>query len=341
MAIINGNKAAQENLVEIAKLCCMAALRAPQMTGKVEVKTEIITGEDILPIIEYGESMLNAAASALPEAFPTFLRAQLLLGKKRQLLEEGLSPVYILIGSNSFLRSELNWNCGACGWNTCAEFNRYSSHIKKTVPGRQRGPCCHWKYMDYIGACCLASLVPWDHNVECRMLTVEATVCHALGYLSDCADVQMLGIGPCQDLFWFARGTPTDQLDEMTAQVYWELSALQGMPNLWNTFFGTMEALYKYDPRKYQQERKHLRLVDEEITPALQAASEEHLKAVVQIRRKVEEKRRAQKEAELPPDLPPEEKEKLLGRLPTEEEIERELRGEWPLLKYIIGGGQL
>lgn len=340
MARIDGNKAAQENLLEVARLCCMAALRAPQMTGKVEVKTEILTGEDTLPLVEYCDNLLNAAMAALPETLPTFARANVLLSHKDR-YKAGKPSAFILVGSSGFLKSELNWDCGACGWSTCAEFNRYSMHIKKTVPGKQVGPCCSWKYMDYIAAVNWAGLVPWQHNVECRMLTVEGAVFHALGYQRDCADTQVIGLGPCSDLLWFARGQPISELDETMAGLYQEFSS-SAMPTLWNTFFGTMEPQYKYDPRKFQVERKYMQLVDEQPpSDALVKARQELQEQTVEIRKGVEASNRSRNEAELPPGLSPEEREKLLGPVLTDEQLKKELAEDWNFLKFALAGGQL
>lgn len=340
MARLDGNQAAQDHLLEVAKLCCMAALRAPQMTGKVSVQTEIITGEDTLPIIEYAESLLELGMAGLPDTLPTILRASILLPHKER-YEAGIPSAFVLVGSSSFLKSELNWNCGACGWTTCAEFNRYSAHIRKTVPGRQVGPCCSWKYMDYIAAVNWAAIVPWQHNVECRMLSVEGALFHALGYLKDCADVQAVGLGPCRDLLWFARGRPVAEMDEMMAQFYQEFS-WRAMPTMWNTFFGTMEPHYKHDPRTFQVDRKYLRLVDEPPpSETMKNVRNQLQNKILEIRKKVEAAQRAKREAELPPGLTDKEREERLGPVLTDEEIKKEIEQDWPYLKNVIGGGQL
>jgi len=43
----DGNAYAQEGLLQVAQHCAQAALHAPQLTGKTEIKMEILTGEEL------------------------------------------------------------------------------------------------------------------------------------------------------------------------------------------------------------------------------------------------------------------------------------------------------
>jgi hypothetical protein len=49
MAIYDGNELASEYLVEVAKACILAANRAPALTMDLGLKTEVLTGEDVIP----------------------------------------------------------------------------------------------------------------------------------------------------------------------------------------------------------------------------------------------------------------------------------------------------
>ena len=53
MPRIDGKEAAKESIIQIAKLAAAAAYKAPQLTSKLELKTEIVTGEDQEPIMEF------------------------------------------------------------------------------------------------------------------------------------------------------------------------------------------------------------------------------------------------------------------------------------------------
>ena len=51
MPVIDGLQAANENLLAVAKVGATAALSAPKM-ARTHIKVEIVTGEDLLPLIE-------------------------------------------------------------------------------------------------------------------------------------------------------------------------------------------------------------------------------------------------------------------------------------------------
>jgi hypothetical protein len=45
MPLYDGRKLAQEGLLQVAQHCAQAALHAPQLIGKTEIKMEVVTGE--------------------------------------------------------------------------------------------------------------------------------------------------------------------------------------------------------------------------------------------------------------------------------------------------------
>ena len=57
MARIDGKEAAQDAMMEVARLAVAAAYRTPQLTGRLELETEIVTGKDIIPIVEVFEAV--------------------------------------------------------------------------------------------------------------------------------------------------------------------------------------------------------------------------------------------------------------------------------------------
>ncbi|UCE35657.1 MAG: hypothetical protein JSV40_07110, partial [Deltaproteobacteria bacterium] len=47
MPLYDGKKFAQEGLLQVAQHCAQAALHAPQLIGKTEIKMEIVAGEEL------------------------------------------------------------------------------------------------------------------------------------------------------------------------------------------------------------------------------------------------------------------------------------------------------
>ncbi len=193
MGIYNGNQLAKENLLEIAKLCANAVLKAPQITGRLKIEMQIVTGEDLVPIID---ALFVLGRIAL------FNLVSYMCWKT--LYDEGREPVLLLIGTN-LRKSELNWNCGACGFSTCAEFNRYSDKVPPIPRYFIQGPTCHWKMIDYAIACDWACAAAWQYNVTNRIEVASGMAAISVGFLENCNIAMGLPIGPTEDLFWYNR----------------------------------------------------------------------------------------------------------------------------------------
>lgn len=117
MSVIDGIQAVNENLLAVAKIGASAALRAPMM-AKSKIRMEIITGEDFLPLVEI---------AGIVGEINQFVQGDYVVAKRA--LEAGTPIVELLIGVDATI-SDLAWNCGACGFDTCAEFNRYGREHK-------------------------------------------------------------------------------------------------------------------------------------------------------------------------------------------------------------------
>ena len=65
--------------------------------------------------------------------------------------DEGNPPVVLLLGAD-LTKSTSGWDCGACGFPTCAEFNRTASCITAWA-FLSYGPSCMLNVLD-IGIAC-------------------------------------------------------------------------------------------------------------------------------------------------------------------------------------------
>lgn len=186
----------EETLIDVAKLCGAAVLKAPQITGRVRYKMEILKGQDELyPMVEalmiLGRIRMFCLLSAV--AYNTAF-------------QEGKPFVILLIGGQNLRQSELNWNCGACGFKTCGEFNAYVKTIKEPPVGAMiHGPVCNWKMIDYAQGCTWACACAWQHNITNRIEIASGLAAKALGYLEDCEIVHGLPLGPMEELYWYSR----------------------------------------------------------------------------------------------------------------------------------------
>jgi len=227
------NDMEQETLLNVARLCGASVLKAPQITGRVRFKMEILKGEEeISQIIEalmvFGRLHMFCMLSAA--AYST-------------LLQEGKPPVILLIGALNLRQSELNWNCGSCGFKTCAEFNAYSKTIKEPpVAALIHGPVCNWKMIDYAQGCSWACATAWSNNITNRIEIASGMAAKAIGYLEDCDVVHGLPLGPMEELYWYSRRF----INQFMTYDLWKERLQEMFGPLFQTFVGDGRAESKY-----------------------------------------------------------------------------------------------
>jgi uncharacterized ferredoxin-like protein len=223
MPVYDGKKLAQDKLLDIAVYCIHACQKAPQITGRVELQYEIVTGDDLQPILE-AEGILGRNVG--------FYFGSMLCWQKA--IQQGEPPVLLLLGGKNLRTSELVWNCGACGFRTCKEFNKYSRSIENPDTAFIKGPFCMWKTIDYGMACDWACAQAWLHNVTNRIEVASGTAAQSIGYLPECDTVFGLPLGPMKDMFWYSREAMIDLLDYDV----WKQQMMTLYPSNWGTFPG-------------------------------------------------------------------------------------------------------
>ncbi|WP_051273450.1 DUF2148 domain-containing protein [Desulfotruncus alcoholivorax] len=188
----DGKTAAQEHLLEVAKSMIQAAYKAPLTTGRAKLQAEIVTGDDLVPIIE----MLGAMAKISQFVAWDYMTL-------KETYEAGYPPVLVLIGADATI-SEMAWNCGACGFPTCKEFNAYArENLGQGLVGG--GPSCNWKILDVGIACDWAAAAAWQHNVDNRVQGSTGSAAKTLGYLPEASSILGISVGPCKELVWYSR----------------------------------------------------------------------------------------------------------------------------------------
>jgi uncharacterized ferredoxin-like protein len=287
MPIYEGEGLASDSLLELARLCIIAALKAPKITNSRVLKTMIISGEDLLPIIQAAEVLAEVREEDIGRGL-AFTDGIAL--KSAYDIDGGKSVVMVLFG-DLVTRSELNWNCGACGFSTCTEFNRRSSEIwkKQKDNASPRGPNCVWKFLDFSCAVSWAVACAWQHNVENRLFNSLGRYAKMIGYLEDAASPVILLLGPLTDQWYYNRPA---MRKKWTPQEVREFQ-FRVMPYFFQTFVGTYDPLFRYDALKFGKEPMRLRL---EPLAATEPEREERLKIangkIAEIRAQVLAKRK-------------------------------------------------
>ncbi len=254
MGIYDGNELAQEKLLDVAKYCAMAAVKAPQVTGKVRIMSEIITGDDIDPIEEI--LGIQAKVSIVAEGDYTTLK---------YCREHGQRPVILLVGASGLRHSELGWDCGACGFSTCEEFNKYSDEVeeqaRKVSRGAHLGPQCAWKEIDLGSAMSWACAAAAQFNVENRMIASVFNVSKLSGYLKEAESGCSLCLGPVENLVYYDRPSVRGK---WTADEHMEY-LFRAMPSHFMGFTGVKDPRFKYgDEWEKKPRRVHIEARSEE-----------------------------------------------------------------------------
>ncbi|MFZ5596439.1 MAG: DUF2148 domain-containing protein [Bacillota bacterium] len=192
MARYDGKEAVQEHLLDVAKSMIQAAYKAPLTTGRLKLQAEIVTGEDLVPIIEL-LGVMSKISQFVAWDYMTL----------KESYEAGSPPVLVLIGADTTV-SEMAWNCGACGFPTCGEFNAYARENRGQglVGG---GPSCNWKIIDVGIACDWAAAAAWHHNVDNRVQGSTGSAASTLGFLPGTSSILGISLGPCKEMVWYSR----------------------------------------------------------------------------------------------------------------------------------------
>lgn len=226
MGHLIGKEYIQDHIVEVAKSIVLAIHKAPQITGKTEIETEILWGKDIEPILAVMEPVAAAVRYAQWD-YETIKRCY----------EKGESPVIIIIGAKLNV-SNLGWNCGACGFNTCKEFNAYA----KTVSGGQLGgPCCNWKLLDCAIACDWACAAAWHYKIDNRIMGSVSFALGALNYMPDVNVKLGLTLGPARDMVYYNR----EEMHKVMTYEMDKMDLIRSVPTMFTGFPGGGNPMYK------------------------------------------------------------------------------------------------
>lgn len=232
---------ATESLVDVAKHCIRAIHHAPQITGRVKVKTAILTGEALEPVIEVleaiGEHQLVLWMDGL-----TY----------RTAYDEGNPPVLLLIGAD-LTKSQSGWDCGACGFSTCKEFNKYSSDNYGLGLGTF-GPSCMMNVLDFGIMCDYGCAAASKNDTENRIHVSVGLVGLLLDILPECSYVLGLSLGPLKELWYYNRPAFTKIWDKEWNRDFWEALIRQMFPLMFQTFCGQANPPIKTMDKWWEQD---------------------------------------------------------------------------------------
>lgn len=290
MAMMDGRAFAQERLMDNAALVLNAYYKAPLVTSRINQQALMISGEDLLPMLEVIELLIEKVGGdkAVQSFFyPLYMDYYAC----RVAIDKGQSPVFLLLGAN-LSKADLGWDCGACGFKTCGKLMKHFR--EKGGPGRiVAGPSCAWKALDYGIACDYACAAAWELNIENRIEGSFGLLGMALGYLDDCTAVLALPLGPVTEFWYYNRPTMADLVKPEN-----QLEMLRhNVPNHWMKFSGDLHPPIKGGDDWWSKPPEYVSVgPDAEYTALHQKNTSYFLEAVQEVYPRVAELKRKMKE---------------------------------------------
>lgn len=236
-------KLAYEELVGIAKHVVQAIYHAPQATGTIDIKTAIVTGEELQPAVDLLKVMGEVEMVMWMDCV-TYQMA----------IDEGNPPVVLFIGAD-LTKSKNVLDCGACGFDTCAKFNKYSSE-NYGLGGGRFGPSCMMNVLDFGIACDWACAAAHQYNIENRIHTTVGVAGLLLGYMEDVSYVLALSLGPLKEFWYYNRPVFTKMWNKEFHNDFWFPLTRSLFPGMFQTFSGEMNAFIKTYDKWWEKEKQ-------------------------------------------------------------------------------------
>ncbi|MBE3587914.1 MAG: hypothetical protein IMW93_05065 [Thermoanaerobacteraceae bacterium] len=283
MAILELNKEEKERiLVDIARMAAAAAEGAQRVAGgPANIKSVILTGEDIA----------NIRDAILPLCGDDGRLNMYMYGDWKALdevIQKDLPMAMLVMGTDAS-RSHLGWNCGACGFATCGEFNKHANQNRGRGTA-QGGPSCMWLLQDFGVAVVTAAAAVYEAGVPTRIHTSFGSMAVACGYLDGCVQALGISVGP-----WLL-GTWDQWYNRPDMKGTFDLEVLYGdlmrcYPTHFAGFNGRGRPLAKTDPGWQPKGIYFKAEYDEEYENKRKAAGARFAEVTAQIRQKVQQRR--------------------------------------------------
>jgi len=134
----------------------------------------------------------------------------------------------ILIGDKR--KSDLNYNCGACGYRTCAELNK----AEETESLTAKGPSCQFKNINLNIAANAAAAMAWRLGLHCRVFSTLAFAAFALNKMEGVDVATSVSVS-------VAKVDPYFDRHQYWTQEHWDETFKKEFPTFTRGFIGAIE----------------------------------------------------------------------------------------------------
>ena len=166
MAIIEMDNLVKNGLERAVELMAVAAHNSFRFGGRNTAKIIAVGNEEIERIAEFCYSLGDMAPLAARDG--------------RFAIDLIKEPTALLIMGDT-RKSPYNYNCGACGYRTCAELNKAEEMESLTAIG----PSCQFKNINLNIAANAAASLAWRLGLHCRVFSTLAFGARAMNVIEN------------------------------------------------------------------------------------------------------------------------------------------------------------
>lgn len=215
MAIREMDDLVQSGLDRAVELMALAAHNSFRFGGRNTIKMITVGAEEIEAIGEFCYSLADMSPLAARDG--------------RHCMELIKEPCSLLIIGDK-RKSEFNYNCGACGFRTCAELNR--SEVTESLTAR--GPSCQFRNINLNLAANAAACTAWRLGLHCRVFSTLAFAALGLEIIDDVDIVVSVSVSAAKKDPYFDR-------HQFWTADYWEEIFRKEFPTYDRGFIGAIE----------------------------------------------------------------------------------------------------
>ncbi|MDH7552063.1 MAG: DUF2148 domain-containing protein [Spirochaetota bacterium] len=215
MPAIEMNELIQNGLNRAVELMALAAYNSFRFGKRNTIKMVSLSIDDLKEIAEFCYSLGDMSPLAARDG--------------RFLMELVKEPcAVLLIGDKR--KSDFNYNCGACGYRTCAELNKAEEVEALTA----RGPSCQFKNLNINIAAGAAASMAWRLGLHCRVFSTIAFAAFALNKLEGIDIASSVAVSA-------AKVDPFFDRHQYWTKEHWDEIFAKEFPTFTRGFIGAIE----------------------------------------------------------------------------------------------------
>ncbi|HOB28832.1 MAG: DUF2148 domain-containing protein [Dethiobacteria bacterium] len=215
MAIRKMEELVQNGLDRAIELIVLAAHNSYRFAARNTLKIIVAGKEEMEQIAQFAYSMADMSPLAARDG--------------RHVIELIKEPCALIIFGDT-RKSPFNYNCGACGFRTCAELNR----SEPTESLMAEGPSCQFKNLNLNIAVNAAAAMAWRLGLYNRVFSTLAFGARALEIIEDVDIVVTLSVSA-------AKRDPYFDRHQFWTDDYWDEIFEKEFPTYTRGFIGAIE----------------------------------------------------------------------------------------------------